>query len=335
MQLAKSFYVYIYLDPRKAGFYKYDEYQFEYEPFYVGKGQETSKITKGRMYDHLYDAITSSKKTFKLNKIRKILIENLEPSILNIKGDLSELDSFELEKRLISLIGRYDLGKGPLTNKTNGGEGTSGIIYTKEQLENYSKIQKILNNDPIRKEKKRKEMVELWKDPLFRQITIKKIKDAQNDPRTKELHSKRSKEKWKDPIYRENVIKSLIGNTPGTIKRWEITFPSEQKLEIKNLFKFCEEHDLSYSIMKELSYNNSIYNGYKCKCLSTPESPELIEKRKNASAAEWIVIDSNKNSLKIKNLSEFCRKNELNPDLLSYYSKKGKSYNGWTCRKIS
>jgi hypothetical protein len=42
-----NFYTYIYLDPRKPGNFKYGKYEFNYEPFYVGKGYNE------RCYIHL------------------------------------------------------------------------------------------------------------------------------------------------------------------------------------------------------------------------------------------------------------------------------------------
>lgn len=42
----RNYYVYIYLDPRKPGKYKYSKCEFEYEPFYVGKGKNNGILSK-------------------------------------------------------------------------------------------------------------------------------------------------------------------------------------------------------------------------------------------------------------------------------------------------
>jgi hypothetical protein len=48
---------------------------------------------------------------------------------------LTDEQARELEIILIEFYGRYDLGLGPLVNMTNGGDGGSGFVYTKERLE--------------------------------------------------------------------------------------------------------------------------------------------------------------------------------------------------------
>lgn len=127
----ERFYVYVYLDPRKKGDYGYDDYEFECEPFYVGKGHGK------RSLEHLRESQLKHK-THKNNKIKKIRSEGLEPIIIKISENLFESDAFDSEVKLIKLIGRYDLGDGPLTNKTDGGEGIVGLIKTKEHRRNLS-----------------------------------------------------------------------------------------------------------------------------------------------------------------------------------------------------
>jgi group I intron endonuclease len=119
----EKYYVYIYLDPTKKGLFSYGDYNFDYEPFYVGKGY------KERCNEHIWESRLKIP-SFKTNKIKKILSLGLTPMILKVSENLFEVDAFELEKKLITVIGRRDLKTGPLTNLTDGGEGFSGLIKT-------------------------------------------------------------------------------------------------------------------------------------------------------------------------------------------------------------
>lgn len=123
----KQFYVYVYCDPRKNGSFTFGDYSFNCEPFYVGKG------CGRRWRSHLKESVlcTDGNK-HKTNKIKKILDLGLVPVV--VKYDcVNEEVALDLETELISLIGRYDLGRGPLTNLTDGGEGHSGYIISEER----------------------------------------------------------------------------------------------------------------------------------------------------------------------------------------------------------
>jgi hypothetical protein len=126
------FYVYVYLDPRKPGTYNYNEYSFDYEPFYVGKGC-------GKRYlAHLKE----NKKSYKNNKIKAILNESLKPIIIKLKENLIECSALKLEIDIIKIIGRLDLKIGPLTNLTAGGESITGFKFSNESKLKMSIIAK-------------------------------------------------------------------------------------------------------------------------------------------------------------------------------------------------
>lgn len=113
----KDSYVYIYLNPIKGGNYIYGSYSFEYEPFYVGKGK------KDRLLYHLHETKENTINILKYNIINKIRLNNLEPIIIKLYDNLNSKKAFNLEKKIIRLIGRIDKNTGPLSNLTDGGRG--------------------------------------------------------------------------------------------------------------------------------------------------------------------------------------------------------------------
>lgn len=153
-------YVYAYLDPRKPGKYCYEECIFDYEPFYVGCGKNN------RLLSHLKEA-KGKGHNHKLNKIRKLTTMNLEPIIITIQTGMTDADAKNLEKRLISLIGRHDLKKGPLTNLTDGGDGVMGYTISEKTKKRWSTNRKGKGNPMYGKNhtsESRKQMSDKLKD---------------------------------------------------------------------------------------------------------------------------------------------------------------------------
>lgn len=137
-----NYYVYIYLDPRKPGNYKYGEIEFDHEPFYVGKGS----------CNRCYNGLKDRKKSLKTNKIKSIENDGGCVIIEKIYSNLSESDAFRLEISTIEKIGRIDNGTGILTNMTSGGDGTSGRVYTekeKNRKRNFKHVQEWLTKISI------------------------------------------------------------------------------------------------------------------------------------------------------------------------------------------
>lgn len=135
------YYVYLYLNPLLNDAFIYGDYNFQFEPFYVGKGKND------RCNFHLNESKKNNSKKYPvINKIKKILKSNLEPIIIKIKENLTECDAFILEKELIHIIGRKDLKKGPLKNVTDGGEGASGYIAS-DSLREIRRINAIKNEN--------------------------------------------------------------------------------------------------------------------------------------------------------------------------------------------
>ena len=147
--MENKFYIYIYFDNRKPGKFKYGDYQFDYEPIYIGKG------TNDRVKKHLYTYKNS--KTHFHNKLNLILKEGYKPLYKILIDNLLEKDAHNEEIRLIKIIGR-EINGGPLNNLTDGGEGQTGFrhseeskIKTSNSLKNNTLFQEYMKSEEYRK----------------------------------------------------------------------------------------------------------------------------------------------------------------------------------------
>lgn len=100
------YYVYVLLNPLLSDSYVYDNLQFSYKPFYVGKGK------KRRVYESMK---ISESNSIEKNDILKSI--GFSPLFQIIESGLSESDALIREQYYIKLIGRNNL-----VNQTDGGD---------------------------------------------------------------------------------------------------------------------------------------------------------------------------------------------------------------------
>jgi hypothetical protein len=90
-------------------------------PRYVGKGKGKRDIK----HERYTDPANWRKNEF----IEQTWIMLDEIPKVRIQNNITESEAFAAEAALIKVIGRIDLGTGPLTNMTDGGDGTSGYSH--------------------------------------------------------------------------------------------------------------------------------------------------------------------------------------------------------------
>lgn len=88
-------------------FYTYAYLRVDRTPYYIGKGSGKRAYKKGR---------------------GEVKPPKDKSRIIILKRNLTEEVAFKHEIYMIAVFGRKDLGTGILHNKTNGGDGSSGMI---------------------------------------------------------------------------------------------------------------------------------------------------------------------------------------------------------------
>ena len=184
-----SFYVYHYCDPESG------------TPFWVGKGKGK------RAYVHLTSCNRLNHPcfgTFFYRKLRKMLSKGIEPTIEIIQEFSEEKEAFDLEISDIKRIGRRDQGKGPLTNLTDGGEGSSGYVTSDETKQ---KISNALLGRVISKETRQK-MGDFQRGKKYSAETCRKIGEASRGSR----HTKESRRKISEALSKPVSCFDANGN---------------------------------------------------------------------------------------------------------------------------
>jgi hypothetical protein len=95
-------------------YYTYAWIREDRTPYYIGKGHGNRAYDQGRAFCPPPDRV------------------------LILKRNLSEVDAFKHEVYMIAVYGRKDLGTGILHNRTDGGDGVSGLKWSEESRQNVT-----------------------------------------------------------------------------------------------------------------------------------------------------------------------------------------------------
>ena len=264
-----EFYVYALLDTRKPGKYNYGKYKFEYEPFYVGKGKGN------RLNAHFKGAFNIENPrydSFKCIKIRNIKRKTKElPKSTIIVDNLNEVDAYDLEIKLIALIGRYEYSEGPLSNATDGGEGAVGVTYTDEWVEMQAARTR-----------------ETWMDPKVREERIEGLRRA---ARKKTPEERRNQ--TQSATDRLAKIRPLIeGEIKDSIKEGLANRTDEEKeaqyaKRVKTIFDNPENRKKFGEAISNGWSNRSIEDKEEFSNLKSKQTKEYLNSLTDAERKAW------------------------------------------------
>jgi len=200
-------------------YYTYAFLREDRTPYYIGKGKGN------RAYRRKRNDIKPPK-----DKSRTIFL----------KQNLTEEEAFRHEIYMIAIFGRKDLGTGILHNKTDGGDGVSGKIWSDEERINKSKSMMGKNNHFYGKTHTNENKEIIKKSKIGKRISdeekMNKSKSmmGKNNHFYKKTHTDENKE-----TMRLAKLKYL----------YILQNPQNEIFTTNNLRMFCENNNLSYPTM--------------------------------------------------------------------------------------
>jgi len=175
-------------------YYTYAYLREDKTPYYIGKGQGKRIYSKSRIIKPPKD----------------------KSRIIFLKQNLTEEEAFKHEIYMIAVFGRKDLGTGILHNRTDGGDGASGLSHSEETRRKMSDSKKGENNFNYGKttsEETRKRISEAKKN--MSDETRRKISEAnkgEKNPMYGKTASEETKRKMSDVMIGKKWWNDGCGN---------------------------------------------------------------------------------------------------------------------------
>jgi hypothetical protein len=179
-------------------FYTYAYLRKNRTPYYIGKGSVNRIYQNNGRY---------------CNKPKD------KSRIIFLKQNLTEEEAFRHEKYMIAVFGRKDLGTGILHNRTDGGEGSSGLVLSKETKEIMSEARR----GKTLTEEHRKKLSEANKgknNPFYGKTRTEESRKKQSESRKGKYAGKNHPKYGKSPSGESRKKQSESMKGKNTDKKW-------------------------------------------------------------------------------------------------------------------